>query len=77
MDEIDRAQEREQLDRSLALAMHAWQGRATTPPDGCCVDCGALIEPARLRALGATDVCATCAAAREAFAASVGGARGG
>lgn len=67
MDDIDRAQEREQLDRAFALAAQEMRLRPPTPADGRCVDCGAVIEPERLRALGATNVCAACAQERAAY----------
>lgn len=62
MDEIELSQQREQRDRDIALAQHAASQRVVaTPADGLCVDCDEAIEPARLRALGATERCATCA----------------
>lgn len=66
-DDIDRAQEREQLDRDLAL--HATRTRIAaslqphdTAVDGRCVDCDGPIEEARLAALAhKTSRCAACA----------------
>ncbi len=74
-DDIDRAQEREQFDRELALAA-ARRAPASTPDDGCCVECGEAIEPARIKALGGTQLCAHCARMQEARARMHGGKRG-
>lgn len=66
-DDIDRAQEREQIDRDLALKAHAARIAASFEPvdpalAGFCMDCEQPIEPARLQALrGATVRCSGCA----------------
>jgi RNA polymerase-binding transcription factor DksA len=70
-DEIDRAQEREQLDRDLALrAAQQRIAKAHTPRAAAvaatCVDCHEAIEPERLRVLRGTCRCAECAHVFEA-----------
>lgn len=66
MDDADIGQLREQLDRDRALASHVARCcPVTTPADGRCLDCGELIEPARIRVLGATERCADCAQCME------------
>lgn len=70
-DDIDMAQDREQLDRELAV--RAARGRQATadaeqaalpPPD--CVDCDEPIEPTRWQVLrGCTSRCAACARLHE------------
>lgn len=65
-DDIDRAQEREELDRALAVAA----ARGTPQPSRCadadgdlpCIECGQAIEPARVQALrGCVTRCYECA----------------
>jgi len=61
VDDIDRAQEREQLDRALALA--ALQRRLDHEPrSGAthCVDCGEQIDPRRRAAVPCAQRCADC-----------------
>lgn len=66
-DDIDRAQEREQLDRDLALRAQQERVAASFQPRdprvaSLCIDCDAPIEPERLRALAMkTSRCAACA----------------
>lgn len=64
-DEVDRAQERELLDRELALAAQ----RARTPRgvtlSTACEDCGEQIETKRRELLPYTTLCACCAHERE------------
>ena len=66
-DDIDRAQEREQLDRDLALrAAQERIAASFTPRDpsvaSFCIDCDGSIEPERLVALNhKTSRCAECA----------------
>lgn len=66
-DSIDMAQEREQLDRELALRAQAQRVAESHAPrkdgvDGRCIDCGDAIEPGRLAVLaGKTSRCASCA----------------
>jgi RNA polymerase-binding transcription factor DksA len=70
-DTIDQAQDREQLDRDLALQAHADRVAASFVPradgiDGLCIDCDRPIEPERLRVLARkTSRCAHCAQALE------------
>ncbi len=72
MDDMDRAQAREEQLREDALA--ALQRRiaaAMAPPDpavaGLCIDCDGSIEPERMTALrGCTSRCSSCAHAYEA-----------
>lgn len=61
MDDVDLSQQREQAVRDQALQSHARRVQPTTPADGCCVECGEAIEPARIRVLGQTELCAACA----------------
>ncbi|KAB2901269.1 MAG: TraR/DksA family transcriptional regulator [Dokdonella sp.] len=61
MDEIDRAQEREQLDRSLALdalrrRLQAMRDAGTAR----CVDCDEEIDPRRRAAVPHARRCAPC-----------------
>jgi RNA polymerase-binding transcription factor DksA len=64
---MDRAQEREQLDRDVALkALRSRIEAASMPPDGAqagmCIDCEQPIEPARIAALrGCCSRCVECA----------------
>lgn len=66
-DQIDSAQEREQLDTEMALAAARQRIEASFKPradgiDGICIDCDEPIEPARLHVLaGKTSRCASCA----------------
>lgn len=65
-DDIDRAQEREQRDRELALLALRERIDAASRPrdpavDGRCVECDEAIEPGRLKALPLTNRCAACA----------------
>ena len=66
-DAIDRAQDREQLDRELALRAQAQRVAESHAPraaglDASCIDCGEPIEPERLAVLaGKTSRCASCA----------------
>ncbi|KAF1009075.1 MAG: hypothetical protein GAK28_00708 [Luteibacter sp.] len=66
-DDVDRGQEAEARDRDLALQHAQWriaQEAAKDAPSatGLCIDCGAVIEAARLRVLGGrTSRCASCA----------------
>lgn len=66
-DDIDRAQDREQTDRDLALKAQAARIAASFEPidpaqAGFCIDCEQPIEAARLQALrGATVRCSACA----------------
>lgn len=66
-DDIDRAQDREQTDRELALKAQAARIAASSEPidpaqAGFCIECEQPIEPARLQALrGATVRCSACA----------------
>lgn len=67
MDDMDRAQEREQEDRDRALQAAQQRIAASfTPRDpavaGLCLDCDNAIEPARIAALrGACSRCIDCA----------------
>lgn len=67
MDDVDRAQVREQRDRDLALAAMRERIDASLTPrdpsiDGLCIDCDEPIEPARIKALrGCVSRCVTCA----------------
>jgi DnaK suppressor protein len=80
MDEIDRAQENEELFRQDALHRHLAgiqhaEGlgiRGLHPQEGVgpsprrfCEDCGKLIPPARLRAMPAAVRCIQCQAKKE------------
>lgn len=72
IDDIERAQEREQLDRELALRAHRQRIEASFGPrdadaqEWCC-GCGNRIEPERIAALGPLiSRCARCARALEA-----------
>lgn len=68
VDDIDRAQAREQLDRDLALAAMRERIDASLVPsiDGQCIDCDSEIEPARVAALhGRCSRCITCATRHE------------
>ena len=66
-DSIDAAQDREQLDRDLALHAQAQRVAESHAPrregiDALCIDCDEPIEPARLAVLaGKTSRCAQCA----------------
>lgn len=66
-DAIDQAQDREQLDRDLALRAHEQRVAASYEPrrdgiDSLCIDCDQPIEPERLKVLaGKTSRCAHCA----------------
>lgn len=65
-DDIDRAQEREQIDREFALRAQRLRAQAALAPrdpakDAVCMDCDGDIEPARLKALPLTNRCAGCA----------------
>lgn len=66
-DAIDQAQEREALDRELALRAVTERIAASQAPrdasvDGLCIDCHEPIEASRLRVLaGKTSRCASCA----------------
>lgn len=66
-DAIDKAQEREALDRELALRAMSERIAASHTPrdvsvDGLCIDCQEPIEASRLRVLaGKTSRCASCA----------------
>ncbi len=72
-DDIDRAQEREQLDRDMALRAAKERIAASfTPRDprvaDFCIECDNPIEPERLAALNRkTSRCAECARAHEAM----------
>ena len=63
MDEIDRGQEREQLDRELAL--RAVLDRAKECGDGFCADCGVAIDPRRLAIKPRAECCVDCQQYRE------------
>ncbi len=71
MDEIDRAQEREQADRDRAIAATLQRIAAAFQPRdlsvlGTCIDCSQPIDPARMEALrGCCARCVRCAAAFE------------
>lgn len=63
-DEFDRASEHEQRERDAVIAAHAASQteriqRATRRPD--CIDCGAPIGKARLKAVPETNHCIDCA----------------
>lgn len=65
-DVIDQAQIREEMDRDIALdAQRRRIEEAFAPrnPDAAnwCIDCDGAIEPERLRVLGFTARCASCA----------------
>lgn len=62
-DEIDRAQEREQLLHDANIAHVLAGAAALRVPSGAriCVACEGPIEPARLRAVPAARHCAECA----------------
>ena len=66
-DDIDRAQEREQHDRELAIRaaqLRVEESFAPRDPSvaGLCIDCDEAIEPERLRVLSfRTSRCASCA----------------
>lgn len=66
-DDIDRAQQREEADREIAiLAARRRIADSFAPRDphtrALCIDCDQPIEPARLHALGhSTSRCASCA----------------
>lgn len=74
MDDIERGQLHEQLNRDIALRNHAMRTRAETPADGLCVECAAPIELDRIRVLGDTDSCAECARVAD-LQARIGGRR--
>lgn len=61
-DEIDRAQEREQAQRSAALASHAWQRQrlAQCATASHCAVCEAAIPLARQHALPGVQTCVDC-----------------
>ncbi|MDC8012922.1 TraR/DksA C4-type zinc finger protein [Tahibacter soli] len=63
MDEADRAQAAEERDRAIALQMTLARMPPKSPrtADDACTECGEPIEAERLRVLGATDYCASCA----------------
>ena len=67
MDDIDRAQAREQRDRDLALAAMRERIDASLTPrdpsiDGLCIDCDQSIDPERIAALrGCCSRCIECA----------------
>lgn len=67
MDPIDAAQDREAMDRELALNAQRQRTAASFAPrmpgaDALCIDCDEPIETARLAVLaGATSRCASCA----------------
>jgi RNA polymerase-binding transcription factor DksA len=70
VDDIDRAQELEQLQRGIAL--DAARARITASfasrdagVDETCIDCGNAIEPERMKALRSTSRCFECARALE------------
>jgi RNA polymerase-binding transcription factor DksA len=70
MDDIDRAQHREQIDRDAAIAAAQARIAASYDPraasvDGRCIDCDTPIDPARLAAVSMTSRCTACAASRE------------
>lgn len=63
MDDIDRAQQREQFDREQAIAAAAAPDQAKPLYiDGlpCCCECGAVIPKARLDALPTAARCIEC-----------------
>lgn len=65
-DDIDRAQEREQYDRTQAIAAAQVRIAASFVPrdpsvERECIDCGLEIEAERLRVLRVTSRCARCA----------------
>jgi RNA polymerase-binding transcription factor DksA len=70
MDDMDRAQAREQLDRDSAVA--AAQARIAASfaardasGDGRCIDCDEPIDPDRLALVRCTSRCTPCAAVFE------------
>jgi len=70
MDEIDIAQQNEELFRQVALKSH-FAGRQGVRPDNAepgirlCMDCGEEIEPARLEAKPDAFRCVDCQAKKE------------
>ena len=74
MDDGERGEQHEQLDRDIALRRHATRTRAETPRDGLCVECAEPIEIERIRVLGGTDTCFECARVAE-MQARIGGRR--
>lgn len=74
MDDAERGEQHEQLNRDIALRRHASRPQLQTPEDGCCVECGEPIEAARIQALGSVETCAECAHRAE-LQARIGGRR--
>jgi len=60
-DVIDAANERAELDLRLALEAHQRRQPVAGAPCTECEDCGASIEPERLKVLPYTNRCASCA----------------
>jgi RNA polymerase-binding transcription factor DksA len=63
VDEVAAAEE--ERDATELRQIEAALGRLTAGTYGDCVDCGARIDPARLRALPAAERCAACQVAAE------------
>lgn len=66
-DAIDRAQEREQFDREMALAehhKHSIDGLATVSVTDC-IECSAEIPEARRRAVPGVQLCVDCQTTHE------------
>lgn len=60
MDVFDRASEKEERDRTEAIAAVLEAARPTSLATGMCVDCGDPIEPERLAALPYAQRCIGC-----------------
>jgi len=60
VDEIDRGQEREQLDRELALRETLWRIANEEHGNGKCVTCGEAIDELRLQAKPNAARCIEC-----------------
>jgi phage/conjugal plasmid C-4 type zinc finger TraR family protein len=65
MDDVDLAQELEQLRRTEALARQVGASAIAAPGDGTCQDCQDTIPAERLAALPGARFCAFCQGERE------------
>ncbi|QUN06444.1 TraR/DksA C4-type zinc finger protein [Shewanella yunxiaonensis] len=60
MDVFDRASEKEERDRTDAIATVLEAARPTSLATGTCVDCGEPIEPERLAVMQYAQRCISC-----------------
>jgi len=71
VDDVERGQEREQLDRDAAL--DAWRRKAASAPSGIgaseCIRCGEPIDPRRRAAVPGAERCAECQGTWEKYGA--------